>query len=315
MDMTRRQALLNIGKGTASAAAVAGLTTIALPTAAHASEVSVDPKRAVSMLYDATKCVGCKTCVAACAQANNLTPDTRLSEGLHQAPADLNAFTKNIIKLYKPADGGTWSYVKQQCMHCVDPACVGGCSFFALTKNPENGVVSWNSAKCMGCRYCEISCPYHVPKFQWEGFNPKIVKCEFCKDRLATGQQPACTDVCPTHAVIFGHREDLLREAKKRIQDSPGKYYNDKVFGEHDGGGTQVLYLSHVPFEKLGLPDSLGPESIPSKYLRWQKKLYSYLVVPTVLYASLVGVIRGNWKDHQHHMDEDQKKTGLRPQL
>lgn len=145
--------------------------------------------------------------------------------------------------------------------------------------------------------------------------NPKIIKCEFCKDRLAVGKQPACTDVCPTHAVIFGHREELLQEAKKRIKESPGKYYNDKVFGEHDGGGTQVLYLSHVPFEKLGLPDNLGPESIPSKYLKWQKKLYSYLVVPTVLYVSLVGVIRGNWKDHQHHMDMDEKKTGLRPQL
>jgi formate dehydrogenase beta subunit len=314
MDMTRRKALKSLATGTASMVATAGITTIALPGEAHASEAKEAPKNAVSMLYDTTRCVGCKSCVAACAEANQLAPDTSLSEGLHQAPPDLNSFTKNIIKLYKPADGGRWSYVKQQCMHCVDPTCVAGCSFFALTKNADTGVVSWNGSKCMGCRYCEISCPFHVPKFQWSGMNPKIVKCEFCKDRLAVGNQPACTSVCPTHAVIFGTREELLKEAKARVQEHPGKYYGDRVYGEVEGGGTQVMYLSHVPFEKLGLPE-LGTESIPSKYMKWQRKLYSFLVVPTVLYATMVGVIRGNWKDHQHHMHEEEKKTGLRPQL
>ena len=314
MDMTRRQALKNFATGTASAVAAAGLTTIALPGQAHASEVREAPKNAVSMLYDTTRCVGCKSCVAACAEANNLKPDTSLSEGLHQAPPDLNAFTKNIIKLYKPNEGGVYSYVKQQCMHCVDPTCVAGCSFFALTKNKDTGIVSWNGTKCMGCRYCEISCPYHVPKFEWQGFNPKIVKCEFCQDRLAANKQPACTNVCPTHAVIFGTREELLKEAKSRVQAHPGKYYGDRVYGENDGGGTQVLYLSHVGFEKIGLPE-MGNESTASRYMKWQRKLYSYLVVPTVLYVTMVGVIRGNWKEHKHHMEEEQKKTGLRPQL
>jgi formate dehydrogenase beta subunit len=314
MDLTRRQALTKLATGTAATVATAGLTTIALPGSAHAEEVREAPKKAVSLLYDATRCIGCKSCVAACNEANNLEPDTSLSGGLHQAPADLNAFTKNIIKLYRPADGSRWSYVKQQCMHCVDPTCVAGCSFFALTKNKENGIVSWNSAKCMGCRYCEISCPYHVPKFQWQGFNPKIVKCEFCQERLAAGKQPACTSVCPVQAVVFGTREENLTEAKKRIAENPGTYYENRVYGEHDGGGTQNLYLTHVPFEKLGLPN-LGNESIPSKYMKWQRKLYSYLVVPSVLYVTMVSVIRGSWQEHRHHMEEDQKKTGLRPQL
>ncbi|HWR16584.1 MAG TPA: hydrogenase 2 operon protein HybA [Terriglobales bacterium] len=315
MDITRRKALQKLSTGTASAAAV-GLTTIALPGEAHASdEVKVAPKNAVSMLYDTTRCVGCKSCVAACAEANQLKPDTSLSGGLHQAPPDLNAFTKNIIKLYKPAaTNSAYSYVKQQCMHCVDPTCVAGCSFFALTKNQDTGIVSWNGSKCMGCRYCEISCPFHVPKFEWMGMNPKVVKCEFCQERLAAGKQPACTNVCPTHAVIFGTREQLLAEAKKRVAEHPGKYYQDRVYGDSDAGGTQVLYLSHVPFEKIGLPE-MGNESVPSKYMKWQRKLYSYLVVPTVLYVTMVGVIRGNWKEHKHHMEEEQKKTGLRPQL
>lgn len=314
MQLTRREALKKVATGSAAAVATAGLTTIALPESAKAQETKAPPKHAVSLLYDTTRCIGCKSCVAACAEANNLKPDTSFSGGLYQAPTDLNAFTKNIIKLYKPADGSRWSYVKQQCMHCVDPTCVAGCSFFALTKNPDNGVVSWQGDKCMGCRYCEISCPYHVPKFQWRGFNPKIVKCEFCQDRLVAGKQPACTSVCPAQAVVFGAREELLAEAKRRIVASPNRYFENRVYGEFEGGGTQALYLAHVPFEKLGLPN-IGTESIASKYMKWQRKLYSYLVVPTVLYATMVGVIRGSWNEHKHHMDEQQRNTGLRPQL
>ena len=249
----------------------------------------------------------------ACSHANAIQPDTRFN-GLHQINYDLTSTTKNIIKLYRPADGKSYSYVKQQCMHCVDPACVAGCMFKGLKKDVKTGVVTWNAKLCVGCRYCEIACPYHIPKFQWEGFNPKIVKCELCKERLTKGQQPACSTVCPVHAVIFGKRSELLAEAKRRIKENPGKYYQDRVYGEREGGGTQCLYLSHVPFANLGLPE-LPEESVPQKYLKWQKRVYSYLAVPAVLYASVVGVIRNNWKDHQEHMQEEQEETGLRPQL
>jgi len=312
MAMTRREALQKLTRGTA-AAATGVAAGVAFSGAAMSEETPKAPPEALGMLYDATLCVGCQSCVAACAQANNLQPDMRIN-GLHQIAYDLNATTKNIIKLYRPTDGKSYSYVKQQCMHCVDPACVAGCMFKGLRKDPQTGVVTWNSKVCVGCRYCEIACPYHVPKFQWEGFNPKIVKCELCKERLAKGQQPACTAVCPKSAVIFGKREDLLREAKRRTEQSPGKYFQNRVYGETEGGGTQVLYLSAVGFTNLGLPE-LPDESVPQKYLKWQKRVYSYLAVPAVLYASMVGVIRGNWKDHLEHMEEEEKATGLRPQL
>jgi Fe-S-cluster-containing dehydrogenase component len=309
VTITRRDVLKTLTTGTAAMAAAGTV----LSGVTQAEEQATAPPAALGMLYDATKCIGCQSCVAACAEANQLEPDTRL-DPIHQAPRDLNYTTKNIIKLYKPADGKSYSYVKQQCVHCVDPACVAGCMFKGLKKDPKTGIVTWNSKLCVGCRYCEISCPYHIPKFQWEGFNPKIVKCELCKERLAVGQQPACTSVCPAKAVIFGFRSDLLAEAKNRIKQNPGKYYQDRVFGEREGGGTQVLYLSHVPFENLGLPQ-LPDESVPSKYLKWQKRVYSYLAVPVVLYASMVGVIRSNWKDHHGHAREEEKKTGLRAQL
>lgn len=313
MAMTRREALRKITTGTASVVATGAATGIALSGVAHSEETAAIPPEALGLLYDATRCVGCQSCVAACAQANNQASGAP-ANGLYQIAYDLNSTTRNIIKLYRPTDGKSYSYVKQQCMHCVDPACVAGCMFKGLRKDPKTGVVSWNSKLCVGCRYCEIACPYHIPKFQWEGYNPRIVKCELCKERLAKGEQPACSSVCPVHAVIFGKRSELLAEAKRRIKESPGKYFQDRIYGEHEAGGTQCLYLSHVPFTNLGLPD-LPDESVPQKYLKWQKRVYSYLAVPAVVYASVVGVISGNWKEHQHHMEEEEKETGLRPQL
>jgi formate dehydrogenase beta subunit len=311
MEITRRDLLQKIGTGSAVMAAGGAMSAVTLTGVAHAQEGAM--AEAVGMLYDATKCIGCQTCVVACTQANGLSPDNR-RDPLHQSPVDLNSRTKTIIKLYKETDGKETSFVKQQCMHCVDPACVSACMFGGLKKDAKSGVVSWNGTYCVGCRYCEVACPYNVPKFQWEGFNPKIVKCEFCKERLAKGQEPACTTVCPKKAVIFGRREDLLKEAKRRIAANPGKYYEDRVFGEKEGGGTQVFYLSHVAFDKLGLPQP-GDESIPQKYLKWQKRLYSYLVLPVGLYGLLVGTIRSNWKDHEEHMEEEQKASGLKAQL
>ena len=122
--------------------------------------------------------------------------------------------------------------------------------------------------RCIGCRYCQIACPYEIPKFEWEAFNAKVVKCEFCGPRLAKNQEPACTFVCPTHAVIFGRRDVLMNEAHKRVQASPGKYFQNKVYGEKEAGGTQVLYLSHVDFAKLGLP-TLPADEHPGRWMRW----------------------------------------------
>lgn len=313
MAMTRREALRKLTAGTVSVVATGAATGVALSGVAHSEETPAVPPEAIGLLYDATRCVGCQSCVAACAQANNEAMNAS-SQKLYQIAYDLNSTTRNIIKLYRPADGKSYSYVKQQCMHCVDPACVAGCMFKGLKKDPKTGVVSWNSKLCVGCRYCEIACPYHIPKFQWEGYNPRIVKCELCKERLARGEQPACSSVCPVHAVIFGKRDELLAEAKRRIKESPGKYFQDRVYGEHEAGGTQSLYLSHVPFSNLGLPD-LPDESVPQKYLKWQKRVYSYLAVPAVVYASVVGVISGSFKEHKEHMEEEEKEIGLRPQL
>jgi len=305
---TRRQLITSIAK----AGVPAAVATTVVPGIAKAEAVPT-PNAAVALLYDATICIGCKACVAACAEANDTPPDTR-RDSLHQAPYDLNDLTRNVIKVYKPEDGSPGSFVKRQCMHCMDPACAAGCPFQALHKDPQSGAVQWDEKKCIGCRYCTITCPYHIPRFQWVGYNPRVTKCELCSHRLEKGLKPGCTSVCPTGAVVFGPRTVLLTEAKNRIKKSPGRYYQNRVYGEIDNGGTQALYLSHVPFEKLGLPE-LGPESVPARSLRWQKRIYQYLALPTLLYVGLVQVIKKNFKGYEQEAHEEEKKTGLRAQL
>lgn len=257
----------------------------AAPPSAHARERRQAPADALGMLYDTTLCVGCKACVVACADANGLPRETGASGGLYQAPPDLSASTKNIVRLY--VSGDTRSYVKNQCMHCIDPACAGACMIGALQKR-EFGVVTYEADKCIGCRYCQMACPFNVPKFEWAKAAPRIVKCELCKERLADGRQPACTEVCPRKAVIFGRRADLLAEAHRRLKEKPAVYV-PKVYGETDAGGTQVLYVSHVPFEKLGFPD-LGDAAVPALQQTVQHGIYRGFAAPVALYALLGAV-------------------------
>ncbi|MBT3321086.1 MAG: 4Fe-4S binding protein [Anaerolineae bacterium] len=142
------------------------------------------------------------------------------------------------------------SFRKYQCMHCVEPACVASCPVAALHKLPD-GPVAYDGYKCIGCRYCMQACPYGVPAYDWSEAYPLIAKCDLCYDRH---DGPACASACTPGGVISGTRGELLAIAKQRIADNPGKYYEDRVFGEYEGGGTSVLILTPVAFDKIGLP-------------------------------------------------------------
>jgi len=290
MGISRRAALKGI--------LVAGSTAIVGPPQAEAASVRLPQADAVGLLYDATKCIGCKACVVACTEANGLEPDTASTNGMYQEPIALNEHTKNIIKLYyrdDAASGGTTrveqSFMKQQCMHCVDPACVNACMLGALHK-AEFGIVAYDPDLCIGCRYCQVACPFNIPKYEWSRAIGRIVKCELCRHRLANNQIPACAEVCPRGAVIYGTRADLLEDAKRRIAANPTLYVN-KVYGEHDAGGTQCLYLSHVEFEKLGLPD-IGDDSVPAPQRNLQHALYRHFAAPVALYGALAAVMFRN---------------------
>jgi Fe-S-cluster-containing dehydrogenase component len=264
------------------------------------------PPDALGLLYDATRCIGCKACMVACRESNQLKAETSNAPGrLWDMPMDLSGQTKTIIKLYKSADGSQRSYMKAQCMHCVDPACSNACMLGALKKR-EHGIVSYDPKLCIGCRYCQMACPFNIPKFEWAKALPKIVKCELCRHRVQgaslakvdgfsrypKGHGPACTEACPREAVIAGAREELLAEARRRLAAHPDRYV-PRIYGATDGGGTECLYISHVPFEELGLP-KLSDDPVPAIQNAIQHGIYQGFVAPIVLYGFLGAVILRN---------------------
>jgi Fe-S-cluster-containing dehydrogenase component len=146
-------------------------------------------------------------------------------------------------------------------MHCGQPGCVAACIVKAMKKQ-EEGPVTWDT-NCMGCRYCMVSCPFDIPKFEYNSWNPKIQKCNLCwEQRLIRGEIPACVEACPTEALLFGNKRELVAEARRRIYMNPKKYVN-YIYGENDVGGTSWIYLSAVPFEQIGFKTDLGTVAYP----------------------------------------------------
>lgn len=244
-NISRRNFLKLAGSIAGSVTAAGALTKVGL-AAGGGGDIPLEKQDA--LLYDATFCVGCRECELACKADNNLKEED---------VDDLAGHTWTIIKLYQSEDGSEESFRKYQCMHCVEPACVTSCPVGALQKT-DQGPVVYESLKCIGCRYCMQACPYGVPAYDWTEPYPLIQKCDLCYDREGT----ACADACAPSALIAGPRGELLKIAKERIAATPGKYFEDRVFGEHDGGGTSVLILTGVAFENIGLPP-LTEEPIP----------------------------------------------------
>jgi len=152
-------------------------------------------------------------------------------------------------------------FVKKQCMHCWQPACASACLTNAMYKT-EEGPVIWRGNKCMGCRFCMVSCPFEIPKFEYDSWNPRIQKCDMCWDRLERGEKPACVEACPTDALMFGTKRELMEIARVRIYNHPDDYQH-QIYGEFEVGGTGWLYLSEAPFEQIGFRTDLGTEPYP----------------------------------------------------
>lgn len=214
-----------------------------------------------AVLVDLVRCMGCRSCQVACKAWNdNPGEDTRCL-GSYDNPPRFSADTWSLIRFNEVEHAGKlhWVFSKLQCMHCEHPGCASVCTVGALEKTPE-GPVIYHDDKCIGCRYCQYGCPFGVPSFEWDEKFSLIRKCTFCADRVAEGIEPACVKGCPTDALVFGGREELITEGRKRIAVRPNKYVNH-VYGEDEVGGTSWMYLSPVPFDKLGFP-KVGDEPV-----------------------------------------------------
>jgi formate dehydrogenase iron-sulfur subunit len=136
----------------------------------------------------------------------------------------------------------------------------------ALRKSDEGPVV-YDENKCIGCRYCMVGCPFSIPRYEWSKAVPRVRKCIMCHEQaVKLGKPTACASVCPTGATRFGDRAALVEEAERRLREEPDRYYQ-QIYGMREVGGTGVMYLAAVDFEKLGLPTTLRSESYPQ--LTW----------------------------------------------
>ena len=236
----------------------------------------------IGILIDVTKCVGCFACVEACAKANNLGPDIPAPQ---DSPDGLSARRWSTI-VEQPAG----HYVRKQCRHCLVPACVSVCPVGAMQKTAA-GPVIYDAGKCMGCRYCMMACPYGIPRYEWDQTIPYVCKCTLCYDRLQGGQLPACVEACPHEATIFGEREKLLTEAHYRLENFPDRYVPD-VYGEHEVGGTSVLYIADVPLDLLGFNGYPGEKPLPDLTQAWLNQVPPITVGMTLLMAGPYWIIK-----------------------
>jgi formate dehydrogenase iron-sulfur subunit len=227
-----------------------------------------------ALLYDATLCIGCKQCEVACAERNGLPYDDsiagedRLSD--HKLTAILTVGDK---------------FMRRLCMNCSDPACASVCPVGAFQKTPLGPVV-YDQSRCIGCRYCMLACPFQVPAYQWNKRLPIVMKCDLCSDRVAAGRPTACTEICPTGANKFGERDELIAEARRRIQDNPQQYL-PHILGLEEVGGTSVLMLSAVPFAEFGYPADLPHEPLPLFTWRALRYVPDIVIVGSVLLSGV----------------------------
>ncbi len=316
----KRRDFLKVAAGGAAALCSAG--------AANARPNLEPTENAVGMLFDSTLCVGCKACVAKCKAVNDMPPVIEGELNVWDSARDLSGDTLNVIKIYrngtvavKDQEIDGFAFEKRSCMHCVDPGCVSVCPVTAMRQDSLTGIVTHHPDVCIGCRNCMVGCPYNVPQFEYNNAFGQIQKCQMCNqagvERIDKGQMTGCAEVCPTGATLFGPRKALMEEAKRRMALKPGAIYNyprgdvtkpysnhekavpayrQHVWGEKEAGGTNVLHISSIPFDKLGMPP-LGERSASSISEGVQHTLYNYMALPAIALAGLTYVVRRNTDD------------------
>ncbi|MDD1651245.1 MAG: formate dehydrogenase subunit beta [Methylococcaceae bacterium] len=213
-------------------------TTTPSPQQRHMTEVA--------KLIDVTKCIGCKACQSACQEWNDLREEVGINEGSYQNPHDLTANSWTLMRFAETEANGhlEWLIRKDGCMHCADPGCLKACPAPGAIVQYSNGIVDFHEENCIGCGYCIAGCPFNIPRLSKK--DSKVYKCTLCSDRVSVGLEPACIKACPTQALVFGSKEDMIEHANERIVDLKERGFEHAGLYDPAGvGGTHVMYVLH----------------------------------------------------------------------
>lgn len=257
-------------------------------------------------LYDVSKCTACRACQVACKDWNQLPAVIEPFKGNYQTHEDTNADTYTIVRFIEheddPVEGVQWNFLKYQCMHCHEPECMRVCPRGAYTKT-EWGATVHNPDRCIGCQYCTYACPFHIPKYQKR--NDIITKCTFCADRVEEGLTPACARTCPTGALTFGSRDELLQKAEDRAKFLRANGYpRATIYGKLELGGLNKIYVLTDTPDKFGLPVNPKPAGQVTFWQDWVQPYFGWLI-PLALAGSATSFITTRILANKHKANEE----------
>ncbi|HBE6835888.1 TPA: formate dehydrogenase subunit beta, partial [Escherichia coli] len=219
-----------------------------------------DYRAEVAKLIDVTTCIGCKACQVACSEWNDIRDEVGYCNGVYDNPTDLSAKSWTVMRFSETThnDKLEWLIRKDGCMHCSDPGCLKACPSTGAIIQYANGIVDFQSEHCIGCGYCIAGCPFNIPRLNPE--DNRVYKCTLCVDRVSVGQEPACVKTCPTGAIHFGTKKDMLNVAENRVAQLKKRgYANAGIYNPQEVGGTHVMYVLHhadKPNLYHGLPEN-----------------------------------------------------------
>lgn len=220
-----------------------------------------------SFSIDLDRCIGCQACVVACKTGN-------------ERPAgDSYIRVSEIVCGSSPDLFG--SFAHQRCFHCADAPCVSVCPTGTLSK--WNGLTIVEAEKCSSCGYCTDACPFQVPNIA----ENRVSKCVACLDRVKDGQTPWCAQTCPSQAIKFGEREEILGQARARVGQVKVRYPNANVYGDTQLGGLGLLMILLEKPSVYGLPEDPQP---PQMLGAWQSIIQPASVGLTLASVAVTGL-------------------------
>ena len=248
---------------------------------------------AYAKLVDISKCIGCKGCEVACKEWNELKVEPTANFGSYQSHKDLSPNTWLLMRFNEVEIEGRlqWLIKKDACLHCEDPGCLFSCPAPGAIVQYTNGIVDFNQDNCIGCQYCVTGCPFDIPRFDKQ--TRVVSKCNMCVDRVDAGLEPACVKTCPTNAISWGSKSDMLALAEHKVEvlNSRG-YQNAAVYSPAGVGGTHMMYV--VPhgdkLEEYQLPSDPTASPTPLTALGFVKRIGAFLLGFSVV-GSLVHLL------------------------